>query len=169
MCILYEIRLNFGMARCQVVKMWCAIKLHRPQFNSICLTAPLYFTLSVINAGKHRHKKNIPVCNVDKPTTEEWTRGRHWHQTDTTEINGHKRSSQEKKTKKKTTHSTQSLPEPGLDSSHCACRRPRTARQTDSRKEMDEVPGACVDWGHEALITHHWSLQHFWVYLFIYT
>lgn len=103
MCILYEIKLNFGMARCQVVKMWCTIKLHQPQFNSICLIAPLYFTLSVIDAEKPRHKKNIPVCNVDKPTTEEWTRGRHWHQTDTTEINRHKRSSQKKK-KKNTEH-----------------------------------------------------------------
>lgn len=49
-------------------------------------------------------QKSIPVCNVDKPTTEEWMRGRHWHQADTTEINRHKRSSQKRKKKSNTTH-----------------------------------------------------------------
>lgn len=49
------------------------------------------------------HTGNIPVSNVDKTTTEEWTRGRHWHQTDTTEINGHKRFGQMKKNPKQQT------------------------------------------------------------------
>lgn len=65
---------------------------------------------------KSMHTKNIPVCNVEKPTTEEWTRGRHWHQTDTTEINRHKRFGQIKKIKK-----VRSLAEPGLNSTQCAC------------------------------------------------
>lgn len=162
MCILYEIKLHFGMARCQAVKMWCIVKLHQPQFNSICLAAPLYFSLWGNRCRKACTQKTATVCNVDKPTTEEWTRGRHWHQTDMTEINRHKRSGQIKG------GGAHSLAGPGLNSSHCACHRPRTARQRDSRSEMDAVPGACVVSGQDALITHHQPVQNRWIYLYIY-